>query len=111
MSYKITVNNPDSAWAQRSDGSVKQAMQRQAELCAGIANAQIFRNNYGDQIADKIMQAAMAVRNGNFQSMHDLIVAAGKYTRVSGFTGAVACLQHYVSRYQAGVQCGEEAPF
>ena len=109
MSYRITVNNPNSAWQEKSDGTVRQALRRQAELCAGIADSPIFRRNYGDQVADGLVQAAMRVREGEFSSLHELVVAAGRYTRVSGFTGAIACLIHYVNRMKAAIQTGEES--
>ena len=108
MSYKITVNNPDSAWKERSDGSVKQALRRQAEMVEGIAASQIFINNYGERVSNEICEAARNVREGRLEAMHALIVYAGKCSRISGFSGAVACLQMYVVRMKAAIATGEE---
>ena len=108
MGYSIKVNNPGSAWNEKSDGSVKQALRRQAEMVEAIAASQIFVNKYGDRISDEIREAARNVREGRLEAMHALIVYAGKCSRVSGFAGAVACLQMYVQRMKAAIQCGEE---
>ena len=108
MGYQIRVNDKNSAWNERSDGSVKQALRRQAEMVEAIAASQIFVNNYGERVSNEIREAARNVREGRLEAMHALIVYAGKCSRVSGFSGAVACLQMYVGRMKAAIQCGEE---
>ena len=108
MSYKIRINDSSSAWQEKSDGTVRQALRRQAEMVEAIAASQIFINNYGQAISSEIREAARNVREGKLEAMHALIVYAGKCSRVSGFTGAVSCLQMYVQRMKAAIKCGEE---
>ena len=108
MSYKIRINNDQSAWQEKSDGSVKQALRRQAEMVEAIAASQIFINNYGQVISNEIREAARNVREGKLEAMHALIVYAGKCSRVSALPSSIAVLQHYVQRMKAAIQCGEE---
>ena len=108
MSYNIKINNPQSAWNEKSDGSVKQALRRQCELVDGIAASQLFVNNFGEKVANDICALSRSIREGNLDALSALMPYASKCGRVSALPSSIAVLQHYVQRMRAAVATGEE---
>ena len=111
MGYRIHINDSSSAWSERSDGSVKQALRRQAELVEGITASPAFVSTYGQAVSDEIRRLARNVREGKLEAISELMSYASKCGRISALPSSIAVLQHYVQRFRAAVKCGEEESF